>query len=135
MEKKKFTISNPDGMYDPSPYAFSHLGIVPPGNHLIFVAGQGGLGAGKIDFESQCQHSIECVDKVMNAAGGSILDVVKFTIWIVDFTKERHDILIRLLKERFKEKLTPTCSLIPLHRLAAEGSLIEIEAVGVLTDE
>lgn len=127
-----FTISNPEGMFNPSPWAFSHLATVAPGSQLVFVAGQGGLGGPGTDFATQCRHSIASVDQVMQAAGGSILDVVKFTVWIVDFDKARHQVLIDELHDRFGDRLTPTCSLIPLQRLAAEGSLIEIEAVAVL---
>jgi len=132
MKKRSFEISNPKGMYDPRSRAFSHLGLVPPGNQLVFVAGQGGSGAKNTNFESQCIHSLDSINRIMETAGGSILDVVKFTVWMVGYTEDRHQVLIRELHHRFGELLTPTCSLIPVQRLGLLTSLIEIEAIGVV---
>lgn len=131
---RAFTISNPDTLSDPATYAYSHLGAVPADQKLIFVAGQGGSGAGTDDFRAQCQSAITNVDKVMKAAGGAMKDIVKFTIYIVDHTEEKHKILIDQLHKKFGELYTPTCSLIPVPRLALNKSLIEIEAIATLKE-
>jgi len=131
---RAFTISNPESLSNPAPYAYSHLGVVPAGQKLIFVAGQGGSGAGTDDFREQCQSAITNVDKVMKAAGGGMKDIVKFTIYIVEHTEEKHKILIDELHKKFGDLYTPTCSLIPVPRLSYYKSLIEIEAIATLKE-
>ena len=64
-------IRNPDEMFDPAPLAFSHMGIVPEGRRLVFLAGQGG-GSPKGSFEEQVRQALGSLDKAMMAAGGSM---------------------------------------------------------------
>ncbi|MBP2831099.1 RidA family protein [Aquimarina sp. U1-2] len=127
---RSFTISNPDGVHDPAPLAYSHLGIVPAGQKLVFIAGQGG-GDAK-EFRLQCINAIEGVETIMKAAGGALKDIVKFTIYVVEHTEDKHNIIIEELHKRFKHLYTPTCSLVPVPRLAYQLSKIEIEAIAAM---
>ncbi|MBP2263015.1 enamine deaminase RidA (YjgF/YER057c/UK114 family) [Pseudomonas sp. BP8] len=40
-----FQLSNPEGLYDPSGNAYSHVADVRAGSRLLYVAGQGGEDA------------------------------------------------------------------------------------------
>ena len=73
-------ISNPDGMFDPEPFAFSQLAIVPSDARLIFIAGQGGGGSPKGDFTTQVKNALQSIGMAMTSAGGAMGGVAKLTI-------------------------------------------------------
>jgi enamine deaminase RidA (YjgF/YER057c/UK114 family) len=54
--------SNPDALFDPAPYGFSHIATVPGNSRLVFIAGQGGEEnkEGKLsrNFEAQVQQAL-----------------------------------------------------------------------------
>jgi enamine deaminase RidA (YjgF/YER057c/UK114 family) len=60
--------------------------------------------------------------------------VVKLTVLIVDHSEQRLGILGEELARLFGEQLKPTCTLIPVPRLALDGMLFEIDAVVALTE-
>ncbi|MGB3467729.1 MAG: RidA family protein [Cyclobacteriaceae bacterium] len=129
---RSFELNNPESLSDPSSLAYSHLGAVPAGQQLIFVAGQSGTEAGPEDFTAQCIVALNNVEKVMSAAGGELKDIVKWTIFIVDHNEIKHRIIIEEIQKRFGDLFTPACSLVPVPRLATPDALIEIEAIGAI---
>ncbi|WP_225548460.1 RidA family protein [Chromobacterium violaceum] len=129
------TLSNPAGLYDPAPNGYSHLGVVAPGCRLVFVAGQGGeTEDGKLppDFADQTRQAFANLCVALAAAGAEPGDVVKLTVLIVDHDESRLRILGEALDRVWGEAMKPTCTLIPVPRLALDGMLFEVEALAAL---
>ena len=130
-QTQHFTLSNPDGLYDPSSNAYSHIAVVPEGKRLVFVAGQVG-DTPKGDFGTQVRQIFAHIQIAMRAAGGELRDVAKLAVLIVDHDSDKHRVLTTEIERAFGAGLKPTCTIIPVPLMAYEGQLVEIEAVGVL---
>ncbi|WP_394839510.1 RidA family protein [Pendulispora rubella] len=131
-------LKNPAGLYDPTPNGYSHLALVAPNARLVFVAGQGGENAeGKLepDFQRQVRQALDNVRTALAAAGAAPRDVAKLTVLIVDHTEDKLHILGAELDRVWEAHMKPTCTLIPVPRLALEGMLFEVEATAVLRTE
>jgi enamine deaminase RidA (YjgF/YER057c/UK114 family) len=71
--RSTLTLLNPPGLYDPAPNGYSHVGIVPAGTRLAFIAGQGGETAdGRLssDFQQQVRQAMDNLSIAIAAAGG-----------------------------------------------------------------
>jgi enamine deaminase RidA (YjgF/YER057c/UK114 family) len=135
--RSTLTLLNPPGLYDPAPNGYSHVGIVPAGTRLAFIAGQGGETAdGQLssDFQQQVRQAMDKLSIAIAAAGGRPSQVVRLTVLIVDHSEQRLGILGEELARLFGEQLKPACTLIPVPRLALDGMLFEIDAVVALTE-
>ncbi|MFD0858620.1 RidA family protein [Roseovarius aquimarinus] len=132
MRPSGLRILNPDTMFDPAPMGFSQMAIIPAGARTVHVAGQTG-GAHKGDFANQCRTALGSIDTAMRAAGGTLLDVAKLTVYIVDHDKTKHSELITAVGAAFGSRLVPTCTIVPLSQSGtSRDQLVEIEAVGVI---
>ncbi|MGO1073923.1 RidA family protein [Inquilinus sp. CA228] len=130
-----FTLSNPAGLYDPSANGDSHLAEVPAGTRLVFVAGQGGENEKaelSPDFRAQVRQAFANLRIALQAAGAGPRDVAKLTVLIVDHTEAKLHDLGAELEHTFGPGKKPTCTLIPVPRLALDAMLFEVEAVAVL---
>lgn len=115
---------------DPSRYGYSQC--VRVGN-TVYIAGQCGIGTDhevvSAEFEPQARASIERVKAAVEAAGGSLDDIVAMTVFITDvrfgrvFTSMRCDYFTRPY---------PTSALIGVSQLMPPGAMIEIQATAVL---
>lgn len=125
---------NPEGLYDPTENGYSHVAVIAPGSRLIHIAGQGGENAkGELpeDFHLQVRWAIGNLKTAVNSAGAELRDIAKITVLIVDHSEERLGVLTAELSEAWGEAQKPTCTLIPVPRLALDDMLFEIEAVAV----
>src|SRR5688572_20433387 len=129
------TFHNPDALFNPSPYGFSHVAVVPGGSRLVFVAGQGGEEntAGKLsaDFRTQVQHSLKNIKIALQTQQLSMKSVVKVTTLVVDHNTEKLNIIIEEFKKIWPDKQFPVNTLIPVPRLALDNMLVEIDAVAI----
>jgi enamine deaminase RidA (YjgF/YER057c/UK114 family) len=135
MSKPVFTLSNPAGLYDPAPNGYSHVASVAAGARLVFIAGQGGEdehGRLSPDFAEQVRQALGNLRTALQSAGAGTQDVVKLTVLIVDHSEERLQVFGELLQAAFGAGAKPTCTLIPVPRLALDGMLFEIEALAAL---
>lgn len=127
-------VTNPEPLYNPTPYGYSHVAAVEPGSKLIFISGQGG-GQHKHDtisnFRSQVQQAFENLKLALESQDCTMADIVKLTTLIVDHNADKHQVLIEESLNHWPDKKFPTQSLIPVPRLAVEGMLFEVEAVAV----
>lgn len=127
------SMSNPAGLFDPTPYAFSHVAEVRAGARLIFLAGQGGESADghrSADFREQVRQAFANVRTAAESVGASLADVVKLTVLIVDHDESKVRILGEETRRAFGEAaLKPPGTLIPVPKLALEGMLVEIDAI------
>lgn len=126
-------IQNPETMFDPLPLGFSQVAVVPPGATTVYIAGQTG-GQNKESFESQCRNAFDSIGRAMESAGGTIRDVAKLTVYIVDHDEAKHEALITVVSDVFEDWLPPTCTIVPLRESGTdERQLVEIEAVGIIS--
>ncbi|NOJ77256.1 RidA family protein [Myxococcus xanthus] len=128
-------LTNPKGLFDPAPYGFSHVAQVAPGTRLIYLAGQGGeneSGALQPDFRLQVRQAFQNIRTALESVGAGVGDVAKLTMLVVDHTEEKLRIIGPELDAAWNGGMKPTCTLIPVPRLALDGMLFEVEAVAVL---
>lgn len=128
---RNFALENPEGLYDPSANAYSHVAVVPGDARLVFIAGQVG-DTPKGDFGTQVRQTFANLRTAIEAAGGGMGDIAKLTVLIVDHDRDKHRGLISEIERTFGAGLKPTCTIIPVPPMAYENQLVEIEAVGVL---
>lgn len=128
------TLSNPVGLYDPTPFGYSQIARVAAGSNLLLVAGQGGIAADMAmasDFRGQLQQAISNVEVALASAGATLADVARTTLLVVGYDAEVFGILSEELA-RIWPDAKPASTLIPVPCLALPGMLVEIEATAIV---
>ncbi len=128
-------LHNPPGLYDSSVFGYSHLGEVPAGRRLVFIAGQGGeneQGVHEPDFQAQVARALHNLKVAVEAAGGTVQDIVRLTVYIVDHTEAKLPVYGAELVKVFGDGPKPTATLIPVPRLALDSMLFEIDAIAAV---
>ena len=117
-----------------TPMGYTHV-VSTRGQRTIYVSGQvamdrsGNLvGAG--DLRAQASQVFENLKNALAAAGAGFPDIVKMTMFLVNYKPELRAI-IREVRGQYISGNPPASTLVGVHALAAEGWLIEIEAVAV----
>jgi enamine deaminase RidA (YjgF/YER057c/UK114 family) len=103
-------------------------------NDTIYLAGQlatdadGNLVAPN-DIRGQARASFQNIARVLEAAGASLKDVVRITVFITDmrYREGYHE-----ARAEFYPTDPPASTLVQVVALAVPGALIEIEAVAVV---
>jgi 2-iminobutanoate/2-iminopropanoate deaminase len=124
------TAIQPPGMPDPRP-RYTHAWRV---NDTVYVAGQLATdGEGNLvapnDIRGQARAAFENIGRVLEAAGGSLKDVVRMTVFITDM---RHREGYHEARQQFYPADPPASTLVQIVALAVPGALIEIEATAVI---
>ncbi|MGX1022202.1 enamine deaminase RidA (YjgF/YER057c/UK114 family) [Pseudomonas sp. Y3 TE3536] len=130
-----FQLSNPAGLYDPSGNAYSHVAEVPAGSRLLYIAGQGGEDvSGHLSpaFADQARQALANRETALASKGASLAQVFKLTLLIVDHSEARLQQWVAEADRAWGPLMKPTCTLIPVPRLALGGMLVEIDAVAAL---
>lgn len=117
------------------PNGYSH--VVRASGQMVFVAGQVAVGpdgriVGEGDVGAQAEQAMKNVAAALAAAGASFTDIVKLNTYVVGL---RPDMLPAIRKARgafLSADHPPASTLIGVTALAAEGLLVEIEAVAVI---
>lgn len=125
---------NPDNMHK-NP-AFTQVATVQPGAKLVFVGGQNSVNAkgeivGKGDIAAQSEQAFRNVISALEAAGATLDDVFKLTIYMVQGQSFR-DGFAGAQKVAKMDKNPPTVSGIMVVGLAHPDYLVEIEAVAAV---
>jgi enamine deaminase RidA (YjgF/YER057c/UK114 family) len=101
----------------------------------LYISGQvarpfeGGAGmVGKDEYE-QARQIFSRIDRIIKAAGGTMDNLVKMTIFVVDITKNTE--VWRARREFFTGDF-PASTLVEVRSLAKPDVLVEIEAVAYL---
>ena len=120
------------GLYPGAPYAYA--AVAPPGS-LIFTAGacpidQDGKVTAPGDYAAQAQQVIANLRTALAAAGASITDVLKSTVYVA--SADRADLLSvwEVVHAAFGEHAAPS-TLLGVTTLGYPGQLVEIEAVAL----
>jgi enamine deaminase RidA (YjgF/YER057c/UK114 family) len=102
---------------------------------LLFISGQvarpfegGKTLVGKTEYE-QAKHIFSRIQRICEAAGGSMADIVKMTIFLVDIKKNTE--VWRARREFFTGDF-PASTLVEVRSLAGPETLVEIETVAYL---
>lgn len=130
-----FQLSNPEGLYDPSGNAYSHVAEVRANSRLLFIAGQGGEDSnGQLPplFAEQARQALANLELALASKGASLAQVFKLTLLIVEHSKPRLRQWVAEADRAWGPHMKPACTLIPVPRLALDGMLVEIEAVAAL---
>ena len=99
----------------------------------IYVSGQVAMDSdgnvvGLGDMKAQTRQALENVQTVLQAAGASMSDVVKVTVYLTDISRLRDTHEVRA---QFFPDPPPASTGIEVSALAFPGLLVEIEAVAV----
>jgi len=124
---KKEYIS-PKGLFEP--IGWSHA--VKAGN-TIYLAGMVGFDEQRNivagGFEGQTVKALENIKLVLEAAGASLKDVVKMTVYLTDMD---NIIEFREIRARYFSPPMPASTGIEVSRLVLPELLVEIEAIAVV---
>ena len=111
-------------------------GMVAEGRFL-FIGGQVGWTADEVlvsdDFVAQTEQALRNIAAVVEAAGGTVADIVRLTWYVTDKRaylarqRELGEIYRRVMGRHF-----PAMSLVVVAGLVEDGALVEIEATAVL---
>jgi enamine deaminase RidA (YjgF/YER057c/UK114 family) len=112
---------------------YSQVTVAPAGARTVHVAGQVGISEdGPNGSEAQVDRAFGNMITAVEAAGGSVDDVVKITLLIADHGPDKLAYLVE--KRRAVVGDAPPASLlIPVTRLYGDGVVLEIDATAVLT--
>lgn len=112
---------------------YSKAVAVSPGK-MVFVSGQVGRkpegGLAGPDVKSQAGQALENIRAILEAAGGSLSDVVKTTTFLV--RAEDYKDFNEIRAKYFPAESYPASTTVVVKAFVSEGLLIEIEALAVL---
>jgi 2-iminobutanoate/2-iminopropanoate deaminase len=109
---------------------------VKSGN-FVFISGQLGLDPTSkqpyADFAEQCEGAIAGIKSLVEAAGGTLDDVVKTTVFLAG-DMSRFPVLNEIYARHFSGDIKPARSTFAVAALPL-GALVEIEAIAVVTPQ
>ena len=119
-------------VFDPPTYTQTMK--VSDAQTILFISGQvaydaKGQPAHAGDFAAQARTTYGALKAQVEAAGGTLANVVKLTTYLVDI-RHRND--LASIREEFFGKKGPASTLVGVTALAQPGWLIEVEAIAVL---
>lgn len=130
MSKRFF---NPPSL--PSPRSCHHA-VAVEGGRTIYLSGQVAFDrdrniVGEGDLVEQARQALRNVKTAVEAAGGSMSDIVQITIHVVNFRPDQLLDVAGTLAEFFAPESLPANTLVGVPSLSTDGLLIEITGVAV----
>ena len=127
---------NPNSLFSSLPHGFSQV-VIATGRKMVFVSGQTAWDArknivGRDSVPEQARQAFRNLEAAMEAAGGTLKDVVALRIYVVDYEAESGTAVGTALREFFSPENPPASTWIGVSALAVPEFLIEIEATAVL---
>ena len=124
---------NPAGL--PNPGGFTNV-VSAVGGKVIFIAGQVAFDTqlqivGRGDLAAQTRKTCENMQVALAAAGASFADVVKLNVYVVGYRPEHRQVISAVRNQFVSREHPPASTLIGVQALAADGLLIEIEAIAI----
>jgi 2-iminobutanoate/2-iminopropanoate deaminase len=121
-------------VYSPMRYA---QGIKTTGGTIVWISGQVSQDeAGKMvhrgDFAGQARQALANLKAMVEAAGGTLNDIIKVNTYLTDLRYREE--LARVRAEFFPEGKLPASTLVGVTGLADPDMLVEIEAIAVLPE-
>ena len=118
------------------PVGYSHVAKVT--GTLVYVAGQVSADAsgnlvGEGNLEAQAEQVFKNLKLAIEAAGGTMADIVKMNVYLVAEVDQAEIPKFRSVRDRYINTAKPPAStLAVISRLARPGWLIEIEAIAAI---
>jgi enamine deaminase RidA (YjgF/YER057c/UK114 family) len=117
-----------------TPGGYTH--VVTARGKMIFIAGQVAYDAdaqlvGEGDLKAQAQQVFENLRIALAAAGATFEDVVKLTVYIVNYTPSDRAVLVEVRDRYVSREHPPASTLLGVQSLARPEFLIEIDAIAV----
>jgi 2-iminobutanoate/2-iminopropanoate deaminase len=130
----KITRGNPPNLKNVRSNIYHHYIRVDNPATLIFLSGQlsrdaDGNLVGPGDMAEQARQAIRNMQVVLEAAGGSLADIVSIVVYTTDIRQFKEIVAARM--EFFKDNL-PTSTIVEVNHLADPGLLIEFQATAAL---
>ena len=127
---------NPSTVFRSLEHGFSQA-VVASGTRTLYVSGQTAWDSDKqlvggADLEAQARQAFANLRMVVEAAGGTLTDVVAVRIYVVDYRPEKAASVGRAFREFFSADVKPVSTWVGVAALADPGFLIEVEATAVL---
>ena len=127
---------NPNSLFPSLPHGFSKV-VIASGKKMVFVSGQTAWDAQKniVGGDSvleQARQAFRNLEKAMEAADGTLKDIVALRIYAVDYQAESGTAVGTALREFFSSENPPASTWIGVSALVDPEFLIEIEATAVL---
>lgn len=118
----------------PDPYAPYLLSQAIQVGNLVFVSGQAGVddeGRIKSGFDAQADQAFRNLDRALKAAGSSLRQVAKVTIFL---TSMEHFPKIVELRRKWFSAPYPADTIVEVSALYSPDAMIEIEAIAVASE-
>lgn len=127
---------NPDSLFASLSHGFSQV-VIASGKKTVFISGQTAWDTWKniVGGDSvleQARQAFRNLGAAMEAAGGTLKDVVALRIYVVDLQAESATAVGTALREFFSQQNPPASTWIGVSSLAVPEFLIELEATAVL---
>jgi 2-iminobutanoate/2-iminopropanoate deaminase len=127
---------NPNSLFSSLPHGFSQV-VIAAGRKMVFISGQTAWDirkniVGGDSVLEQARQAFRNLEKAMEAAGGTLKDIVALRIYVVDYQAESGTAVGTALREFFSPQNPPASTWIGVSALAVPEFLIEIEATAVL---
>ncbi len=127
---------NPSSVFRSLDHGFSQA-VVASGKRTLYVAGQTAWDShkqliGGSDLEAQARQAFTNLRAVLEAAGGTLADVVSLRIYVVNYRPEQAPAVGVVFRDFFSGEAAPASTWVGVAALADPGFLIEVEATAVL---
>jgi enamine deaminase RidA (YjgF/YER057c/UK114 family) len=128
---------NPQALIPPGPAVYSHVAKVISGT-IVYISGQvpsdaSGKMVGEGDFEAQVEQVFTNLKIAVEAAGGTMADIVKLNYFLAAEVNPADVPKMRPIRDRYLNLAAPPAStFVAVSRLMRPGWLIEIEAVAAI---
>jgi enamine deaminase RidA (YjgF/YER057c/UK114 family) len=125
----------PEGLAKPRGY--SH--VVTARGTQVFIAGQVAFDAegqvvGAGDLRAQTEQVFKNLQRALAAAGARIEDLVKTTIFIVDYKPADRAVIAEVRSRFYGNAEPPASTLVGVQALVVPELMIEVEAIAVIDD-
>jgi len=127
---------NPEALFPSVELGFSQV-VAARGGKTVYLSGQTAWNAAKEivgwgDLREQTRQACRNLQAAVEAAGGTLADVVSLRVYIVKLKRADAGRVGEVLREFFPRETPPASTLIGVWSLAVSDFLIEIEAIAVV---
>jgi enamine deaminase RidA (YjgF/YER057c/UK114 family) len=127
---------NPAALFPTTRFGFSQA-VRTTGGTTLHISGQtawdaNGQLVGGADLGAQTRQALLNVKAAIEAAGGSMTDVVALRIFVANYHRRCADVISSALRDYFPVNAAPAATWIGVQSLATPEFLVEIEATAVV---